>query len=262
MTNIDAVCVDLINTIAHDGCCAGPVPGAMQKCVSKPVKDILVSIGAEVPVIIVTGRPWANASWMLPDPRMFHAVTEHGGALLKNGDLDVDHIYRLKMYREGSRPYQPGEVPGWLWQYRVDLEKKGLQTEWNDRYISFTVRARGWDLETRYAFTTEQHPHDMKAVMHENDIDVIPPEVSKRNGVDYMLRKLGIPWERVAYLGDDNTDNAMLLKAGYPVTHAVADAATKATVRQRKGYIAATGSHKGALEMLEYVKGLVKPGLV
>lgn len=75
---------------------------------------------------------------------------------------------------------------------------------------------------------------------------------NKKVGIETMCQKLGVEFERTAYLGDDILDLPALVRVGYPM--AVADAATE--VREVVAYVTEHPGGRGAVR--EAVEHLLK----
>lgn len=114
------------------------------------------------------------------------------------------------------------------------------------------VGLRTWSrLGLRSAIVTGRTGH---AVLHRAaDLgihDVIQGSKDKSAALDELIRRTGVPAERIAFLGDDWPDLAMLRRVGYPMAVANADARVKAAARfvtQRRG---GEGAVREAIEHL------------
>lgn len=93
------------------------------------------------------------------------------------------------------------------------------------------------------AFVAEQAP-DLHVFPTHMSIDVVPPTITKREGLEWLGRHLGIPLDEMAYIGDTKGDLVALEQVG----HSFAPTNAQDLVKKRVDHVTGHPLMDGTLE--------------
>jgi HAD superfamily hydrolase (TIGR01484 family) len=203
--------------------------------VSRYIKDIAES---GIKFNLITGRQ-GDFYKELPISNMLSFIMLENGCVIINNEGEepkIDEGWDRKMLPAFEE----------LKSVAKELEKEN-EIHWKTR--SFSIDS------TRFRPKIKRHYLDvMKLDRSSGWIDFSPRGGGKGNSVEYLCKKLGIPLDEVAAIGDDFNDRSMLSIAGLPCVVADAPDDLKQLVRERGGIIASKPGAEGGLEILKEIE--------
>jgi hydroxymethylpyrimidine pyrophosphatase-like HAD family hydrolase len=131
----------------------------------------------------------------VPQSHVFHFVYSSGS----NPDLQR----RIELYRDHCSPLEGMEQVGVTTQVVIIVPR----SQWNSGLLQKTMHVIG----PEFSLLRTTSPLDGRSIW----IEVFPRNVSKSSGVEWLSKRLGIPREAVAAVGNDYNDHDLLKWAGH-----------------------------------------------